>query len=272
MERLTISMLYDNPLIAAAVIDRVLQTREDTIYWQQYGRFLETRTRIFKTYLGTVTGVRAGSIIGQHDKKPIQERRTLGSGITEIAYLGDRYQIDTARLSDLQDIVDKFNAADDNGKRAVWDEIVNFIYDDYRQALLMAHKRMDIIVGSMIMTGKAEVRLADNPEGDKVLDVSLPFRFITPESGVKTTFITYLQKLMAELQPKYGKFGKMIMSRGTFFKNIVGASEFGDTFRMVLGSERFDIAAGLITSQMATNIFTGIGLPPIEIKEDYVED
>ncbi len=272
MERLTISMLYDNPLIAAAVIDRVLQTREDTIYWQQYGRFLETRTRIFKTYLGTVTGVRAGSIIGQHDKKPIQERRTLGSGITEIAYLGDRYQIDTARLSDLQDIVDKFNAADDNGKRAVWDEIVNFIYDDYRQALLMAHKRMDIIVGSMIMTGKAEVHLADNPEGEKVLDVSLPFRFITPNADVKTTFITYLQKLMAELQPKYGKFGKMIMSRGTFFKNIVGASEFGDTFRMVLGSERFDIAAGLITSQMATNIFTGIGLPPIEIKEDYVED
>ena len=272
MERLTISMLYDNPLVAAAVIDRVLQTREDTIYWQQYGRFRETRTRIFKTYLGTVTGVRAGSVIGQHDKKPIQERKTLGNGITEIAYLGDRYQISTDRLSDLQDIVDKFNAADDNGKRAVWDEIVEFIYDDYRQALLMAHKRMDIVVGSLLMTGKAEVHLADNPDGEKMLDIELPFKFIKPTQAVKSKFITYLQQLMAELQPQYGKFGKMIMSRGTFFKNVVGSAEFGNTFRMVLGSERFDIASGLITSQMATNIFTGIGLPAIEIKEDYVEN
>ncbi len=272
MERLTVSMLFDNPIIVGAVIDRVLQTRQDAIYWLQYGKFQETRTRIFKTYLGTVTGVKAGSIIGQHDKKPIQERKTLGSGVTEVAYLGDRYQIDTARLSDLQDIVDKFNAADDNGKRAIWDEIVNFIYDDFRQVLLMAHKRMDIVVGSLLMTGKAEVKMADNPDGEKMLDIELPFHTITPAVTVKNTFITYLQRKMAELQPTYGKFGKMLMSRNTFYKNVVGCTEFSNTFRMVLGSERFDIAAGLITSQMATNIFTGIGLPAIEIKEDYVED
>lgn len=272
MERLTISMLFDNPLIVSAVIDRVLQTRQDAIYWMQYGRFMETRTRIFKTYLGTVTGVRAGSIIGQHDKKPIQERKTLGSGITEVAYLGDRYQIDTARLSDLQDLVDKFNAADDNGKRAVWDEIVNFIYDDFRQALLMAHKRMDIVVGSLLMTGKAEVHLADNPDGEKMLDIELPFHTITPAASVKTTFITYMQKQVQELQPKYGKFAKMIMSRGTFVKNVIGSSEFSSTFQMLLGKERFNLASGLITSQMASDVFTGIGLPAIEIKEDYVED
>lgn len=265
-------MLFDNPLIVSAVIDRVLQTRQDAIYWMQYGRFQETRTRIFKTYLGTVTGVKAGSILAQNDKKPVQERKTLGSGVTEVAYLGDRYQIDTARLSDLQDIVDKFNAADDNGKRAIWDEIVNFIYDDFRQVMLMAHKRMDIVVGSLLMTGKAEVYMADNPDNEKMLDITLPFHVVTPEQAVKTTFITYLQKLMAELQPQYGKFGKMIMSRGTFFKNVVGCSEFGDSFRMVLGSERFNIASGLITSEMASNIFTGVGLPAIEIKEDYVEE
>lgn len=51
------------------MIDRVLQTRLDTIYWQQYGRFRETKTRVFKTYLGTVTGVVAGSIIGQFEQE-----------------------------------------------------------------------------------------------------------------------------------------------------------------------------------------------------------
>lgn len=69
---LTIQTLFTDPQIVNAVIDRVLQTRLDRIYWQQYGSFLETKTRVFKTYLGTVTGVMAGSIIGKNDQKPIR--------------------------------------------------------------------------------------------------------------------------------------------------------------------------------------------------------
>lgn len=83
---LTIQTLFSDPMIVNAVIDRVLQTRKDRIYWQQYGAFQETRTRVFKTYLGTVSGVVAGSIIGKNDQKPLRERRSLGSGVTEIAY------------------------------------------------------------------------------------------------------------------------------------------------------------------------------------------
>ena len=100
---LTIQTLFTDPAIVKAIIDRVLQMRLDTIYWKQYGDFLETKTRVFKTYLGTVTGVVAGSILGKNDQKPIRERRSLGSGYTEIAYLGDRYQMDIERLSQLQD-------------------------------------------------------------------------------------------------------------------------------------------------------------------------
>lgn len=95
---LTIQTLFNDPAIVSAVIDRVQQTRMDTIYWRQYGDFRETKTRVFKTYLGTVTGVVAGSIIGKNDQKPLRERRSLGSGITEIAYLGDRYQMDNGIL------------------------------------------------------------------------------------------------------------------------------------------------------------------------------
>lgn len=268
---LTIQTLFNDPAIVNAVIDRVLQTRLDTIYWQQYGKFRETKTRVFKTYLGTVTGVVAGSIIGKNDQKPLRERRTLGSGVTEIAYLGDRYQMDVERMSELQDILDKFNAANTADQRTILDEIISFIVDDYRQVLLAPHKRMDIVVPELLMTGKAEVHLADNKEGISLLDISLPFHFIKPEAAVKDTFITFLQEQIAALRAKYGVFSKMIMSRGTFYKRIVGSKEFGETFKMILGNNQFYVGGGLITSQMASQVFTGIGLPAIEIKEDYVE-
>lgn len=269
---LTIQTLFTDPMIMNAVIDRVLKTRLDRIYWQQYGSFLETKTRVFKTYLGTVTGVIAGSIIGKNDQKPLRERRNLGSGYTEIAYLGDRYQMDIERLSQLQDILDKFNAANTADQRTILNEIIDFIFDDYRQILLAPHKRMDIVVGELLMTGKAQVHLADNKENIELLDIDLPFHFIKPGADVKNTFISYLQQEIQKLKAKYGVFSKMIMSRGTFMKNIVGASEFGDKFKMILGEREFMVNAGLVTDQMASSVFTGIGLPAIEIKEDYVEN
>lgn len=268
---LTIQTLFTDPIIMNAVIDRVLQTRADKIYWKQYGSFLETKTRVFKTYLGTVTGVIAGSIIGKNDQKPLRERRNLGSGYTEIAYLGDRYQMDVDRLSQLQDILDKFNEANTDSQEAILNEIIDFIYDDYRQILLAPHKRMDIVVGELLMTGKAQVHLADNEEEIKLLDIELPFKYLIPEASVKNTFISYLKEQIETLKAKYGVFSKMIMSRGTFNKNIVGSKEFGETFKMILGNNQFYLDGGLITSQVASSVFTGIGLPGIEIKEDYVE-
>ena len=231
---LTIQTLFTDPNIVKAVIDRVLQLRLDTIYWKQYGDFLETKQRVFKTYMGTVTGVVAGSILGKNDQKPLRERRNLGSGYTEIAYLGDRYQMDIERLSQLQDIIDKFNAANTADQRTILQEIIDFIVDDYRQILLAPHKRMDIVVPELMMTGKSVVYMADNKENIELLDIELPFHFLTPEAAVKNTFISYLQQEIQKLKAKYGVFSKMIMSRGTFMKNIVGASEFGDKFKMIL--------------------------------------
>ena len=59
---LTIHTLFNDPNIVNAVIQRVLKTRKDTIYWQQYLGFRRTTTRVFKDYIGQVTGVMAGSI------------------------------------------------------------------------------------------------------------------------------------------------------------------------------------------------------------------
>lgn len=74
------------------------------------------------------------------------------------------------------------------------------------------------------------------------------------------------------MKATYGNFPKMIMSRGTFVKNIIGSSEFGDKFKMQLTGNEMYMSTGLITSQLASTVFTGIGLPAIEIKEDYVLD
>ena len=270
--RLTIQTLFTDPNIVGAVIDRVLQQRLDTIYWKQYGDFLETKQRVFKTYLGTVTGVVAGTILGKNDQKPVRERRNLGSGYTEIAYLGDRYQMDIDRLSDLQDILDKFNEANTTVQGTILKVIIDFIRVDYRQILLAPHKAMDIVVGELLMTGKTAVYMADNKENLKILDIELPFHIITPEATEKNKFISYLQAQIEQLKARYGVFQKMVMSRASFNKHIIGASEFGDKFKMILGEKQMYLSAGLITSPLASQVFQGIGLPAIEIKEDYVEN
>jgi hypothetical protein len=270
---LTIDTLFNDPNIVSAVINRVTQTRKDMIYWMQYLDFRRTTTRVFKDYIGTVTGVMAGSINSRYGEKPIRERRNIGSGYGEIAYLGDAYQMSIDRLSELQDLIDKYNAAKTSDQTTALNEIVSFIYDDYRQVLLAAHKRMDLVVGSLLMTGSAEVKNKDNnPDGTDLLKIDLPLKFITPEAATKNVFITYLQAQINALAADYGVFSKMIMTRSTFIKNIVGSSEFGDKFKMTLGSNQFYMAGGLITSQMASEVFTGIGLPAIEIKNDYVKD
>ncbi len=274
---LTIQTLFNDPDVVSATIDRVLQQGLDRIYWQQYLTFRRTTQRVFKDYLGTVTGVVAGSVNSRYGEKPIRERKSLGSGYGEIAYLGDAYQMDVERLSELQDLIDKYNEAKTADQIAVMNEIIQFITDDYRQIILAPHKRMDIVVGSLLMTGSASVHNKDNKDGIEVLNIDLPFHFIKPQasdvtSDGKKMYISYFRSELQKLQSKFGTFGKMVMSRATFNKFIVGSSEFGDTFKMVLPSQQFYLNGGLITPTMANQIFAGIGLPAIDIKEDYVEE
>lgn len=274
---LTIQTLFNDPDVVQATIDRVLQQGLDKIYWKQYLSFRRTTTRVFKDYLGTVTGVVAGSVNSRYGEKPIRERKSLGSGYGEIAYLGDAYQMDVERLSELQDLIDKYNAAKTADQIAVMNEIIAFVADDYRQVILAPHKRMDIVVGSLLMTGNASVKNKDNNEGIELLDIELPFHFIEPESSDvivdgKKMYISYLRNKIASLKSQFGTFGKMVMSRPTFNRFIIGSSEFGDSFKMIMPSQQFYLSGGLITSEMASQIFVGLGLPAIDIKEDFVEE
>lgn len=278
---LTIQTLFNEPTIVGAVINRVLQTRKDAIYWQQYLDFRRTTSRTFKDYIGSVRGVMAGSINSRFGEKPIRERQNMGSGTGEIAYLGDRYQMSTDRLSELQDLIDKYNAAGAAEQVSVLNDIIAFIYDDYRQVMLAAHKRMDLVVGSLLMTGKAVVRNKDKAQSEQAatefLNIELPFNTLTPAKidvvvDGKVKMVSWLQAKLSEIAPDYGKYQKMIMSRGTFVKNILGSSEFGEMFKMQLGQNQMYLSTGLVTSDLASQLFTGIGLPAIEIKEDYVKE
>ena len=257
---LTIQTLFDDANIVSAIIRRVNQTRKDTIYWQQYLTFRRVTTRVFKDYIGSVTGVMAGSINSRFGEKPIRERRNIGSGYGEIAYLGDAYQMSIDRLSELQDLIDKFNAAKPADQKAAMEEIVNFLADDYRQITLAAHKRMDIIVGALLMLGEATVynkdaAITSGQTNNKLLEITLPFNFIKPKSGDvvvdgKNMFISYLREKLHSLAPDYGVYAKMVMTRASFNKLILGSSEFGEQYKMILGSNEMKLSTWKIQCKL----------------------
>lgn len=279
---LTIDTLFSDAGIVSAIINRVNQTRKDTIYWQQYLTFRRTTTRVFKDYIGNVTGVMAGSINSRFGEKPIRERRNIGSGYGEIAYLGDAYQMSIDRLSELQDLIDKFNQSKPSDQMAALNEIVNFVSDDYRQITLAAHKRMDLVLGALLMTAEAAVynkdaAVSSGQTDNKLLEISLPFNIIKSASADvvvdgKNMFISYLREKLHSLAPDYGVYTKMIMTRASFNKHVLGSSEFGEQYKMILGTNEMKLSTGLISSPLASEVFAGIGLPRIEIKEDYVKD
>ncbi len=269
---LTINKLFNEAKIVSSIINRVLALKLDVIFWKRHLDFEETKSRVFKTYLGTVMGVTAGSVIDRNSNKPLRERRSLGSGVGEVAYLGDRYQMDNDRLDMLQSLIDKFNALGSADQSKAMNDIINYIVDDMRQVLFAPHKRMDLVLGDLRSDGKAEVKMGDNPDGVTMIDIDLPVIRISPESTDKNKFISYLKEQVEELKTKKGQFAFMEMNRSTFNKNIVGSDEFNNTYKMVLGSANMMLNAGLITQDMASQVFTGIGLPPIRINEDLVQN
>ena len=185
--------------------------------------------------------------------------------------MGDRYQMDNDRLDMLQELVNKFNQARTADQNAALNDIINYIVDDYRQVLLAPHKRMDLVDGELRSTGKASVKVDDNPQGIEMLDIELPVHKVTPNTGDKPNFVSYLMNLVVELRTKFGNFTSMEMSRKTFIKAIVGSSDFGEFYKQSFDQREVQISAGLMSSEMATTIFRGLGLPPIVINEDMVE-
>ena len=267
---LTLDMLFNDPNVVNAIIDRSMATEVDKIFWQDYLDFEETKSRVFKTYLGTVTGVTAGSIIDRNAEKPLRQRRSLGSGVGEVAYLGDRYQLDNDRLDNLKALIDKFNASRASEQGAAMNAIIDYIVDDVRQLRLAPHKRMDLVVGELLSTGAASVTNSKNPNGIELVDIELPVTKVTPTANDKANFVSYLKAEVERLRPTLGRFSEMLMTRSTFNRNIVGSDEFKNAYKMIMSGSQVALAGGLITPDMANTVFSGIGLPSIRIIDDMV--
>lgn len=268
--KLTLDILFNDANVVKAIIDRSMATEVDKIFWKDYLDFEETKARVFKTYLGTVTGVTAGSIIDGNAEKPLRQRRSLGSGTGEVAFLGDRYQLDNERLDMLRTLIDKFNASRSADQATAMNAIIDYIVDDVRQLRLAPHKRMDLVLGELMSTGSSSVNNSNNPNGVELIDINLPVKEIVPSVGDKTNFISYLKAQVEALRPTHGNFKEMLMSRSTFNNNIVGSAEFQNTYKMIMSGSQVALSGGLITPEMANTVFSGIGLPTIRIVDDMV--
>lgn len=268
---LTLEKLLNDPDIIRAVIDRTIAVENDRIYWRDYLDFEQTPGRTFKTYIGNVTRVVMGSVIDRNSNKPIRKRRSLASGVGEVAILGNSYQMDIDRLDQLQLLIDKFNAEKRAGQPAVLNEIITFIVDDFRQCTLAPNKRMDYVVGQLRSTGKASVKFDDNKEGIELIDLELPVVKKVAVAADKTKLVAFIRSVTEQMRPGIGTFAVMEMTRTTFNNRLLKSDEFKDTYKMILSNSEIALSGGLITDAMANQLVTGIGLPPIKLVEEYVE-
>lgn len=266
---LTVELLFKSPAIMSAVIDRVVQTEQDVIFWKRYLDFEETKSRVFKTHIGTSVGVKMASVIDRNSGKPIRERKSLGSGYGEVAFLGNAFQLDNDRLDMLNELINKYNEAGKN-KGAVMNEIIDFLVDDIRQCTLAPHKRMDYVVGQLRSTGRAEVKLGDNPQGIEMIDIELPVKHLKPSSSNKNNFIEYIKDAVEGMRNVVGTFAVMEMTRKTFNSRIVASKAFQDSYKIQMGTSEIAMKGGLITETMANQLIVGIGLPPIRLVDEYV--
>ncbi len=264
---LTLEKLLKSESILQAVISKILKTEADKIYWKKYLKFEETRSRMFKTYFGTYTGVTMGSVIDRNSNKPLRERRTLGQGYGEVAFMGNKYQFDNDRLDMLNELTKRFS---DGDNKTALKEIIDYLTDDMRQLTLAPHKRMDYVLGQLRSTGKANVTVDDNKNGISVLEMELPVKNIVATSADKDSLIEFIKDKIEGLRTSVGSFEVMEMSRKTFNKRILASQAFQDTYKVMFGNSQVALKGGLLTAEMTNQLFTGVGLPPIRIIDEYV--
>ena len=267
--KLTLGNLFNSSAIIKAVIDRSMVTHQDEIFWKKKLDFEETKSRTFKTFVGTVMGVTPGTIIDRNANKPLRERKTLGSGYGEVANLGDRYQLDNDRLDMLKELVDRFNKSKTSEQQASLSAIIDYIVDDMRQVRLAPHKRMDLVVGSLVSTGEGFVE-SKTKEGELTLDIDLPVNKVTPNSEERKNLLTYLRGLVTSLKPTMGAIVAMEMRQSTFNKHILASDELKNTYTAKFGQDELLMSGGLMTLDMANALFKGLGLPRIIINDDMV--
>lgn len=265
----TIESLMAEPQIVSAIINRlkVTLTDADKIDWMDYLKPKKANPDgTFKTYIGNTTAVTVGSFIDKFSKKPLRARKSMHKGYGEVGALGESFQMDNARLEELQVLIDTYN---EKGEASVIEEITNFLVDDFRECYLAPHKRMDLMLNDLKFTGTADVHSNVDQKGVKIDKVTIPLVKVTPAATVKDKFISYLADEIDELRQKGCDASVMEMSRATFVKYIVECPEFQSKFVSKFGS--YEFTSGPATPAMVNSLFTALELPLIvKIKSEFI--
>lgn len=260
---LTIQNILSSPGILSAIINRTVATMQDVVYWQEYlsGYSQANADGTFRTFIGNMTGVIAGTIIDRYSGKPIRQRHSLGSGLGEVACLGDRYQMDNARLDTLQVLIDTYNRAEKAQQPGALNDIINFLVDDMRQCLLAPMKRFDMMVGDLMYKGETAVNGKANKKGVSIENMKIPVKTIKGDSGDKAYILSWLRKEFVDnLRPKGYLFAYADMNLNTFNNRIVASDEFKGKYTMKFGD--MEISTGnIVTPEMANRLLAAVGIP-----------
>lgn len=273
---LTIDMLLGSSRIMKSVINRTIVSMldMDKVFWKDYLVYDKANPDgTFKTYMGTVVGVIAGTVIDRYANKPLRKRHALSKGYGEVACLGDAYQMDNTRLERLQILIDEFNEARSAEARDIkLNEIVNFLVDDVRQCLLAPMKRFDLMLGSLRFTGKCKVDGKENKKGVSIADITLPIYTKKATSGDKNNIITWMNtEFVEKLRTKGYAFAIAEMNRNTFNKRIAASTEFLGKYTMKFGDMEFN-SGNMVTTEMVNRYLGAVDIPfRIRIKEEWIQ-
>ena len=264
---LTLKGLFTSEEILGAVIDRLEAEQKDNIIWKNFLSFRPTRSRAWTVKYGAETGVSVGSVIDRNAKKPLRSRKPVGSGYLEVLNMGDRWQLDNDNLEDLAHLIKDFNQAQPSERGVYIDRIVDIIIRDYKEAYLAPHKRMDLMVGQFLSTGQSIVDRKNNPKGVELKDLKLPVKTFMAKKEDQEKFMEYVLTLIKKenLQAEV-----MMMNRSTFAKVASTSKEFQNTYKALMGTAEFTVNAGLISEDMANQVFSVLGLPRLILMEEYV--
>lgn len=261
----TINDILGSPQIISAVIDRAKAVESDRPFWRDYLSFREVDADIFATAYGSKSAVRMGSVISPFSEKPLRGREGLVSGTLRVANLGDRFQMDNARLEQMQTIVNRLNKSGMDANSV--NEVTDYLVGDFSELVLAPEKRIDKLLADLMLTGAASITLKDNPNGVQVLDIEIP----TNKEEAKTTDKGKLFILLQKLATKYRRYRykEVVMSNETFAKYFMLSDEFTALFKQKLGTNEASVR-GLLTIDMLSALFQSFGLPRVRVVSQFV--
>lgn len=265
MANYTLNEILGNPQIVGAVIDRSKVTEGDRPFWRDYLTFREVNSDIFATAYGAKSAVRMGSVIDAYSEKPVRGRDGLTQGTLQVATLGDRFQMDNARLEQLQALIDRLNRNQMDAASVT--EITDFLTDDFRELILAPEKRMDKLLADLLVNGAASITLKDNPKGVQVLDLEIPTEKAKATGADKGKVFAFLQKLATKYR-RY-RYKEIVLSDATFNKFFMLSDEFKALFKSKLGTNEATVS-GLLTPEMLSALFKSFGLPSVRVVANYV--